>query len=115
MCLVEGLDEEIGDEDGFGEVGLPFAGEKEHLAGEAGDAFDAIGESGGEGGLEFGILEGMLEELLVGGERDEGVADFVSEMLGHGFDEAEVCGLDFEAEGAFVFGDIFDDEEGGIG
>lgn len=115
MSLVEGLDEEIGDEDGFGEVGLPLAGEEEHLAGESGDAFHAFGEGGGEGGLEFGILEGKFEELLVGGEWDEGVADFVSEMLGHGFDEAEVCGFDFEAEGAFVFGDIFDDEEGGIG
>ena len=115
MSLVEGLDEEIGDEDGFGEVGLPIAGEEEHLAGESGDAFDALGEGGGEGGLEFGILEGKFEELLVGGEGDEGVADFVGEVPRHLADEAEFVRLDFELHSALVLGDVIENEECGVG
>ena len=49
-----------------------------------------------EGFAKFLVLVSLLEQLLVGGERDEGVADLVREAVGHGGDEAQVGGLDFE-------------------
>ena len=70
--------------------------EKAHLVDEAGDAFDAVGHGGFEADAKFGVLVAFLEELLVGGKRDEGIADFVGEAVGHGGDEAEVGGLEFE-------------------
>ena len=45
------------------------------------------------------------------GQRHQRIADFVGEMLGHGFHQAEIRSLDLQPLRALVLRDVFDDEE----
>ena len=83
------------------------ASEEAHLIDETGDAFDAIGEGNVEGGAEFRILPFVRQQLLMGRERHHSVADFVGETVSHGFDEAEIGGLDFKALQLLTLGKVF--------
>jgi len=53
--------------------------EEAHLIDEAGDAFDTIGQGSIERGAKFRVFPFVGEQLLVSGERDHGIADFVGE------------------------------------
>jgi hypothetical protein len=52
--------------------------------------------------------------LLHRGDGREGIADFVGKVPCHLADEAEFVGLDFELDGAVVFGDVVEDDECGV-
>ena len=112
--LVECLDDQVGDLHGFAPLADPFAGEEDHLAGEPRDALHAAGHRAGEGLLKLRVADTVLEELLVCGERDEGIADLVGEVLGHGFHEPQVGRLDLQLAGALVIAHVFEDEQRGI-
>ena len=94
---------------------VAFAREKTHLIDQPRDAFDAIGERLVEGFAEFPVLVFFREQLLVGGQRHQCVADFVREPVGHVFDEAQVGGLDFQAAQLLDLGEIIGGQQRGHG
>ena len=73
-----------------------ISGQKPHLVDEAGNAFDAIGESQIKRGAEFGVFIAVTQQLLMGRERDEGISDFVGQAIGHSFNQTQISRLDFE-------------------
>ncbi len=60
------------------------AGQEPHLIDQARDALDAVGQRHVERGAESGVFPFVREQLLVGGERHHGVADFMGQAIGHG-------------------------------
>ena len=78
---------------------------------QPGDALDAIGQRMVERLAEFLVVEFLREQLLVRGERDDGVADFVREPVGHGFDEPQIGGLDFQMPQLFGLREVFRGEK----
>ena len=66
-----------------------------------------------ERGAKFGILPFVRQQLLVRGERHHRVADFVGEAVGHGLDQAQVGGLDFQALQLLALGQVFGHQQRG--
>ena len=91
------------------------AGEEEHLAREPGDAFDTVAHRVAERRDELGVVAAFGEQLLIGRNRHDGVADFVRETFGHAFDEAQIRGLDLEGLRAFNLREILDEQQRGVG
>ena len=91
------------------------AGQETHLIDQAHDPLDAVGQSDIERGAEFGVFPFIGQQLLVRGERDHGIADFMGEPIGHGFDQAQIGGLNLEAAQLFALGAVFDHQQGGSG
>ena len=93
----------------------PLVREKPHLVDQARDALDAIGHRAVEGFAELAFPEFLAEQLLVRGERHHGVADFVREAVGHGLDEAQIGGLDFQTAQLLGLREVFGREQRGNG
>ena len=91
------------------------AGEEEHLVGETGDAFDAVAHRAAEGPNKFGVVAAFGEQLLVGRDGHDGIADLVGEAFGHALDEAEIGGFKLENLRALDLAEIFDEQERGVG
>ena len=87
------------------------AREEAHLIEQAVDALDAFGEGGVERGAKFGVAIFFGEQLLMRGERHHGVADFVGEPVGHGLDQAQIGGFDFEPAQLFALRQIVHHEQ----
>ena len=75
---------------------LAFAREEPHLIVQPHDALDAFAQRRVEGLAEVRVVKALVEQLMVRGERHDGIADLVHQPVGHGLDEAQVRGLDFQ-------------------
>jgi len=88
-----------------------IAGEEAHLIQQARHAPDAVGQGRVERGAELGVLPFVGQQLLVGGQRDHGIADFMRQAVGHGFDQAQFGRLDFEVLQLFALREVFRHEQ----
>ena len=75
---------------------MAFAREKPHLVDQPRDPFDAVGERMVERFTEFGVRVFFCEQLLMRGERHHRVANLMRHAIGHGLDQTQILGLDFQ-------------------
>ena len=93
--FAEGFLDQLFDGHGFHFAGA-VAGQEAHLIDQAADAFDAFLHGAGQGLLEFRVANALLEQLLMGGNGHDGVADFVGHALGHLLHQPQIGGFDFQ-------------------
>src|SRR5258708_6682266 len=116
--ILSGLVERFFDQGGqwkglLGNHGI--ASQETHLVDEAGDSLYSITQGRIKRGAEFRIFEFFPEQLLVGRQRDHGVANLVSEAISHGVNEGEIGGFDFQSTQLLALSEVFNHQQRGSG
>ena len=88
-------------------------GQVAHLADQAAYPLDAVGQRSVERGAELRILPFLRQQLLVGGERHQRVADFMRQAVGHGFHQTQIGSLDFQASQLLALRQVFRHQQRG--